>query len=127
MVDNEALVVCLVADLLDRSRIQGVARAVGTPIAFAASPDALVSAVTAQTRVVFIDLNDTKVHGVDGVTKLLSAHSDAAGRPTIIGFASHTDEAGMAAAREAGCDEVLSRAQFFRRLSVVLAEAGEPR
>lgn len=121
MAAESALVVCLVADLLDRSRIAGVARAVGTPIAFVSSPDELVANLTDTVRTVFIDLNDPKAHGLDAIGRV----ADARPEPTIIGFISHADDDGIKAATKAGCDEVLSRAQFFKRLSVVLAEAAE--
>ena len=39
-----------------------------------------------------------------------------------IGFGSHVDTDVLAAAREAGCDEVLPRSQLFRRLPELLAD-----
>lgn len=41
-----------------------------------------------------------------------------------IGFGSHVDERGLAAATAAGFDEVLARSVFFRRLSDLLAGGG---
>ena len=38
-------------------------------------------------------------------------------RAHTVGFASHVDKALLAAAREAGCDEVLPRSAVFRRLA----------
>jgi DNA-binding NarL/FixJ family response regulator len=40
----------------------------------------------------------------------------------VLGFASHVDEALLAAAREAGCDEVLSKGELTRRLDGLLGE-----
>jgi hypothetical protein len=38
-----------------------------------------------------------------------------------IGFGSHVDRELLAAAREAGCDEVLPRSKFFARIGELLA------
>lgn len=119
-------VIALVSDLLDRSRIQGVARAVGTKIEFASSPDEVDQLLSPATPAVFINLNDN-VDPIEAITRLVAGRKDGGeeGNPTtrLIGFVSHVDEKKSTAAKNAGCDEVLSRALFFRRLSVVLAEA----
>ena len=41
-------------------------------------------------------------------------------RPTIVAFGPHVHEERLAAAREAGCDEVVSRGQFFAQLDAIL-------
>ena len=41
----------------------------------------------------------------------------ATGRPAIVAFGPHVHEALLSAAREAGCDEVVSRGQFSRNLT----------
>ncbi|RIK05258.1 MAG: hypothetical protein DCC49_12665 [Acidobacteria bacterium] len=115
-------VVGLVADVLDRSRIQGVARAVGTDVEFAADPDELLELIDASTRTVFVDLGDTRVRPFEAIVRVGASRGADSTLPTLIGFISHTDKEGTAAAKEAGCDEVLARSAFFRRLSQVLAE-----
>jgi hypothetical protein len=40
--------------------------------------------------------------------------------PRIVAFGSHVHVERLAAAREAGCDTVMSRGQFFARLDEVL-------
>lgn len=118
-------VVGLVADVLDRSRIQGVARAVGTDVEFAASPDELLSLIDPGTRTVFVDLSDSKVRPFEAIVRITTGRVADSRPPTLIGFIAHTDREGSAAAKEAGCDEVLARSAFFRRLSLVLAETTE--
>ena len=118
-----AAVVGLVKDLLDRSRIQGMARAVGSRVDFVSSIEELERADISEVTAVFVDLTDKDLHGVrapDVVARISQGK-----RPTIIGFIAHHDKDGISKAEEAGFDEVLTRAAFFRRLSVLLAEARE--
>lgn len=117
-----AEVVGLVADVLDRSRIQGVARAVGTDVDFASDPDALLDLIDAATKTVFIDLSDSKVRPFEAIVRISAMRGSDSALPALIGFIAHADKAGSEAAAEAGCDEVLARSAFFRRLSLVLAE-----
>lgn len=93
-----------VPDLMDRSRFEGL------DVSFAASPGELAEAEDADVYV--IDL------GRDGA---LAAVADlAANGRRVIGFGSHVDEDLLAAAREAGCTEVLPRSRFFARLRELL-------
>ena len=93
-------VIVFAPDLMDRSRISS------------ALPDAVfVAAVDQLTQagpeaVVLVDLRRP---GVLEAIPTLAA--------TVVGFASHVDEALLVAAREAGCAEVLPRSRFFRRLA----------
>ena len=41
----------------------------------------------------------------------------------VIAFGPHSDEAGMAKARELGCDLVISKGEFSRDMVKILAEA----
>lgn len=124
--DEGPHVVCLSADILDRSRIQGVAKAVGTKIAFARSADDLESLLTEATSVVFADLNDAKADWLDAIRRVASGGQGRA-RPEIVGYVPHVDKERAKAGEEAGCTEVVSRAQFFKRLSVALADAAGKR
>ena len=44
---------------------------------------------------------------------------------SVVGFASHVDDALMAAAHAAGCAEVLPRSRFFRRLTDFAGDTGQ--
>ena len=101
-------VIVFAPDLMDRSRIS------------AALPHAqFVNAVD--------KLSDA---GADDVVLVdLSRPGVLAAIPTIaasvVGFASHVDDALMAAAHDAGCAEVLPRSRFFRRLADFATDTGQ--
>jgi hypothetical protein len=99
--------VAYVPDLMDRSRVEMAGRAAGRPVEFVARPEDLVSAVGRGARFVVVDLAHPGV--LEVLARLGPAHT--------VGFASHVDKALLAAAREAGCDEVLARSAVFRRLA----------
>jgi hypothetical protein len=99
--------VAYVPDLMDRSRVEMAGRAAGRPVEFVARPEDLVSAVGLGARFVVVDLAPAGV--LEVLPRLGPAHT--------VGFASHVDKALLAAAREAGCDEVLARSAVFRRLA----------
>jgi hypothetical protein len=94
-------VVAYVPDLMDRSRIGG-------SVTFVRSPAELAAAAV-DADLVLVDL------ARPGVLEVL-ASIDA---PTV-GFASHVDRELIAAARVAGCGEVLARSAFFSRLPQLL-------
>ena len=93
-----------VPDLMDRSRMSGAVAGVY----FVARPDDLREAPAGAT--VVVDL------ARDGVLAVLA---DLDGRRRI-GFGSHVDRERLEAGRNAGCDLVLARSEFFRRVSEVV-------
>ncbi len=95
-------VAAFVPDLMDRSRISAAV----PDTAFVATPAALAGA---EADVVVVDLSRPGV---------IDALPDIAAR--TIGFASHVDRDTIDAARAAGCDEVLARSEFFRRVAELL-------
>ena len=94
-------------DLMDRSKIASAA----PDARFVASPDALVG--LAGVDAVVVDLNKT------GVLEALPAI--VAATPRVVAYGRHVDGALLAAAKEAGCGEVLTRSDFFARLPELLA------
>jgi hypothetical protein len=92
-----------VPDLMDRSRLAS------RTVTFVPRAEALLQA--AEGDVVVVDLSRP------GVLDALGAMP--AGVRTI-GFGSHVDRELLDAARAAGCDEVLPRSEFFRRLAELL-------
>ena len=103
--------ILLTADLACSSRVSGAAasRAIGCEIAM--TVDRLVQRVHAEgARLVLLDLTTP---GLDcgKVVPLLRA---IATPPTaIIAFGPHVHEQHLAAAEQAGCDQVLARGQFY--------------
>lgn len=116
-------VVAFVPDLMDRSK---VAAAAGDRVVFVATTAALEAALgpgadvdadggSGPVDLVVVDL------GRPGVLDVLGQRAHLEPRPRVIGFGSHVDRDLLAAARSAGCDEVLARSTFFGRLGDLLA------
>jgi hypothetical protein len=95
-------------DLMDRSRIS------------AAIPHAQF--VTAVDQLAGVDPEGVVLVDL-GRPRVLETIPTIAG--SVVGFASHVDEALMAAARAAGCAEVLPRSRFFRRLADFATDTGQ--
>jgi hypothetical protein len=99
--------VAYVPDLMDRSRVEMASRTAGRSVEFLPRPEDLAVAVERGASFVLIDLAHAGV--LEVLPRLRRAHT--------VGFASHVDKVLLAAAREAGCDEVLPRSAVFRRLA----------
>jgi 2-keto-3-deoxy-6-phosphogluconate aldolase len=109
-----ASVVAYVPDLMDRSKVQAVG---GDTVRFVPSAAELAGAASdAGVRLVVVDLSRP------GVLDVLPSLATAEVR--IIGFGSHVDHDLLEAARAAGCNEVLPRSAFFRRLEELLGQDG---
>lgn len=106
-------------DLIDASRITATARALGLDVRQLKSTDALLAAAEANVPgAVLVDLHNP---GLD-VASLVEAMRKVSPRPSVIGFGSHVDAARLKSARQAGCDRVLPRSQFFEELEANLRE-----
>ncbi len=101
-------VVGYVPDLMDRSRITGVASG---SVRFASTPADLVD-LAAGADLVVVDLTRP------GVVEVL-ADVSAQGVRTI-GFGAHVDTDTLDAARAAGCDQVMARSAFFSQLRALV-------
>jgi hypothetical protein len=99
---------------MDRSKIQAVG---GDAVRFVSSAVALADAASdAGARLAVVDLSRPGV--LDALPRL-----SGAGVRTV-GFGSHVDVELLDAARAAGCDVVLPRSAFFRRLGELLDQDG---
>ena len=99
-------------DLLASSSLTGAAQASGHSLESVDSLDALVEQLE-QTDVGLIVV-DLSAPGCDIEAIVQSAHTGAKLSPTVIAFGPHVHKDRLEAAVQAGCDEVLSRGQFFR-------------
>lgn len=108
-------VVALVPDLMDRSKVEAVARAAGATLIEVTESSDLAGAVSDHTDLVIVDLSRPGV---------LDALPDLAHVRTV-GYASHVNRALLQGAQEAGCREVLARSAFFRRLTDLLVGRSE--
>jgi CheY-like chemotaxis protein len=113
------MVIVAVDDLMFASRISSAAKALGVPIAFARSPEAVVEAVrTKAPRLVIFDLNSQAIRPLEAVAQLKGDPALAA-VPTL-GFVSHVQAELIAEAREAGVDQVMARSAFVTQLPQLL-------
>jgi hypothetical protein len=97
-------IVAYVPDLMDRSKV-----AAAGDVRFVSRPADLAAAGT-DAELVVVDL--TRPGVVDALAGLAGSR--------VIGFANHTSRDVMAAARDAGCEQVLARSEFFSRLDELL-------
>lgn len=123
-----ALVAILAAvdDFLFRSKIRATAKHVDVEITFAQTPDEIMTQARAlKPTLLIIDLNSPKADPIATIAAL-KADADTAAVRTL-GFASHVHTDLIAAARQAGADEVLPRSAFAGRLAEILqAGAAKP-
>jgi DNA-binding NarL/FixJ family response regulator len=112
-------VLYLTGDLLFSSRVSGAAANLGIPLQICGSVDKLLeSASNADCRLVFLDLT---LAGVD-LQAAVPAIRAKLPQAKIVAYGPHVHEAALAAAKAAGCDEVLSRGQFDREFGRLLRE-----
>ena len=105
-------------DLFFASRITAAARGMGAAMHVAPSVEELKAApVDDDCRLVLLDL-DTPA--VDPVAVVAEARSRGDAGLPVIAFGSHVHEARLEAARQAGCDQVLTRGQFDRQAGEIL-------
>ena len=108
----------LTNDLMFSSRVTAVARDRGVQLDVVSTADALLEkTASADVTLVLLDLNLSGL-GTQALVPQLRAANE---RPVyIIAYASHVHELKLADAREAGCDEVLSRGQFDSQIGELL-------
>ena len=116
------MIVCAVDDLMFSVKISSAAKAVDAAIAFERTPDAVLARVRAeQPSLVIFDLNSSRLAPIDTIRAI---KADPALHTTrTLGYVSHVQSNLIAAARAAGCDEVLARSAFSEKLGAILAGA----
>ena len=113
------MVLVAVDDLLFSSKIRATARQAGVDLTFARSPaEILERARELKPALAIFDLNSGKTDPVATIAALKSDPALSAIR--AIGFASHVHTDLIAAAREAGADQVLPRSAFAGNLAEIL-------
>lgn len=112
----------LSADLMFPSRVQSAAKQLGTSLQIAPSPRDLAQRLTADHRLILIDLDSA---GQDIATTVTTVRH-LAPQATIIAFGSHVKEALLASAQAAGCHHVLSNGQFNQLYPQLLAQFDSP-
>jgi len=108
-----------VDDLFFRSKVRTTAKHLGIEITFAATSDEMVAqAKSLQPTLVIFDLNSAKMDPIATIAALKADRATADLR--AIGFASHVHTELIAAARQAGADDVLPRSAFAGSLAAIL-------
>jgi hypothetical protein len=108
----------LSGDLAVISRVDGAAKARGKWVVSAGNVERLLATPADQELdAAIVDLSGSATD-LQLLVHELKKRSPA---PRIIAFGPHVHEERLAAAREVGCDQVLSRGQFFSQLDSVIA------
>lgn len=111
-------------DLIFTSKVTGTARELGHRVMVAGN-SALAGAMVAQWRpvVVFVDLAAGDLVAPSAITRL---KLDAGAGVPFVAFGSHVDTAALAAAAQAGCDEVMPRSKFSAELPDLIRRYFQP-
>jgi len=111
-------VVFLSDDLMFAPRVSAQAQEAGWQLRAAGSPAAAVALIQADSpRLLIVDLETTALD----VAVLLS-QLPVPNRPPVLAFGPHVHHQRLEAARQAGCDLVVSRGRFSAELPGLLAE-----
>jgi DNA-binding NarL/FixJ family response regulator len=113
------MIMCAIDDLIFSIKLTTTARHLGVELFFERTAEGIVPRVREKCpSLVIFDLNSQKLAPLDAIAAL-KADADLRTIRTL-GFVSHVDEATIAAAREAGIDQVMARSAFTARLSDIL-------
>ena len=104
-------------DLMITSQVEGAARETGAQFHAVSSAKAALGQVEASAaNLIILDLSCSSVDSASLVPQL----KEIPVPPRVIAFGPHVHAEKLAAAQDAGCDQVLSRGQFFSQLAEVL-------
>jgi CheY-like chemotaxis protein len=113
------MVLCAVDDLMFATKISTAAKSLQRDVVFERNAERLVSRVREERpSLVIFDLNSSKLRPLDAI-RAIKADPDLTATRTL-GYVSHVQADVIAAARHAGCDEVLARSAFSSRLGEIL-------
>jgi DNA-binding NarL/FixJ family response regulator len=111
-------IVLLSGDLAVLSRVEGAAAHLGQAVRSASSESQVVEFCKSNdANPLIVDLSTLSCNLADLVSQLKPNESSGT---RIVAFGPHVHEQRLAAAREAGCDLVVSRGQFFSQLETIL-------
>ena len=113
------MIVCVLDDLLFSVKISTAAKGLGADVYFERTPGVAAERIKEkQPSLVIFDLNSSRLQPMK-VIAALKADPQTRDIRTI-GFVSHVHTDTIAAARQAGIDEVLARSAFTDRLGEIL-------
>jgi CheY-like chemotaxis protein len=107
-------------DLTFPSQVTGLARQLGLELELAMNVPALLNKASAgDVKAVILDLTTAGLDPADLVPRLRALPQPP---KAILAFGPHVQEVRLDAARQAGCDLVLTRGQFHARMGDVLGQ-----
>jgi CheY-like chemotaxis protein len=116
------MILCAIDDLIFSIKISTASKRLGADVYFERSPDALVARIREKApALVIFDLNSRVLRPLEAVAALKADPQLRAIR--TLGYVSHVDAVTIAAAREAGIDQVMARSAFVDRLGEILTSA----
>jgi DNA-binding response OmpR family regulator len=114
-------VALLTNDLMVVSRVEGAVQRFGASVNIASADAVPGSTFDAEaTRLVLVDLSTP---GLDVNSLVEQVKATGRSGSKIVAFGPHVHASLLSAARDAGCDEVISRGEFFARLDAILSRA----
>ncbi len=114
------MILCVVDDLMFATRISSAAKAVQAAIAFERTPANVLPRIrTEHPSLVIFDLNSSRLQPIETIAAI--KRDTDIGATRTLGYVSHVESEVIAAARAAGCDEVLARSAFSAKLGDILS------
>ena len=116
------MIVCAIEDLLFSIKISTAAKQLGVSVYFERMRDRVLPTVREkQPSLVIFDLNSSRL---DPMSVIAAMKTDPQLRTVkTLGYVSHVDSEAIAAARQAGIDQVLARSAFTAQLGTILKSA----
>lgn len=123
--EHAGRVVAGVPDLFFAARIGETARQMGVAIEFASSGQAVLEKAAGAASLVILDLGAAALDPIKLIAQLKAG--PALEKARVVGFVNHERTDLIEQAREAGCDQVLTRGAFTKDLPALLAGATSSR
>jgi CheY-like chemotaxis protein len=113
------MIVCAIEDLIFSIKISTAAKQLGVDIYFERLRDRVLPTIREkQPSMVIFDLNSSRL---DPMTVIAAMKADPQLQNVkTLGYVSHVDSDAIAAARNAGIDQVLARSAFSAQLGAIL-------
>jgi CheY-like chemotaxis protein len=113
------MIVCAIEDLIFSIKISTAAKRLGVDVYFERMRDRILPTIRdKQPSLVIFDLNSSRL---DPMTVIAAIKTDPQLRAVrTLGYVAHVDSDAIAAARQAGIDQVLARSAFTAQLGDIL-------
>jgi DNA-binding NarL/FixJ family response regulator len=111
-------IVLLSADLMVVSRVEGAGAKAGTSVRAVSTAAGAVEACRAASAAILVVDVGTPSLDIGSLVRDVKSTVGAAAR--VVAFGPHVHAERLAAAEQAGCNEVVSRGQFFAQLDEIL-------